>query len=454
MKLIVDKIVYPGRSLATGEDGIVVFSDGALPGEHIDVLVTKNKKTYKEASLQSIDQPSPDRVVPRCPSFGACGGCTFQHTTYAHQLHIKDTYVRELLLPWIAAIKPFIASPEEWHYRNKMEFSFFDGRSPLSPGAPIKSAVSLGLHQRKEFNRYFPVPPCFICDSDFLPVIDEIVRFARASGQGVYDKRSHQGFFRHLVMRKSKRKNQVLINLVTNIAPELSPPYFETLLAALPPSVASVYWTQNGGISDAVNVDILTLLRGEPAIEELLTVRNRSYAFLISPFSFFQTNTLGTEKLYDTVLSLLEPASTDSVLDLYCGTGTIGIVLAPFVQTVLGVEQVESAVENARENARRNGVENISFAAGSVEKWIKKEDIPPCNAIVVDPPRGGLSNKVIDFIVRCSPVKIVYVSCNPATLARDLTAMTARGFSVDCIVPIDMFPQTYHVEIVVSLRKT
>jgi 23S rRNA (uracil1939-C5)-methyltransferase len=376
VKLTIDKIVYPGRSLAVGDDGIVVFSDGALPGEHIDVTVTKNKKTYKEAALQSIDQPSPDRIVPRCPSFGACGGCTFQHTTYANQLRIKDAYVREILASWVSAIEPLIPSPEEWHYRNKMEFSFFDGSGHLSPDTPVKSAVSLGLHRRNEFNRYFPVPPCFICDSDFLPVIEEIVRFARASGQGVYDKRIHAGFFRHLVIRKSKRGNQVLINLVTNKSPDLPPGFFEPLLTALPASVASVYWTQNGGVSDAVNVDLLTLLRGTPAIEEVLTVKDRRYAFVVSPFSFFQTNTLGTEKLYDTVLAFLEPASTDRVLDLYCGTGTIGIVLAPSVRQVTGVEQVESAVENARENARRNGIENISFAAGSVERWIKKRRHP------------------------------------------------------------------------------
>lgn len=453
MKLTVNKIVYPGRGLAVGEDGIVVFVDGALPGEQIDVTVTKSKKSYKEASLQSIDQLSPERITPRCPSFGVCGGCTFQHTTYANQLRIKDAYVREILSPWVSTIEPLIPSPEEWSYRNKMEFSFFDGSGHLSPNTPVKSAVSLGLHQRNEFNRYFPVPPCFICDSDFLPVIEEIVRFSRASGLGVYDKRIHAGFFRHLVMRKSKRGNQVLINLVTNTAPQLPAGFFDPLLAALPATVASIYWTQNGGVSDAVNVDLLTLLRGAPALTEVLKVRDRQYSFLVSPFSFFQTNTLGTEKLYDTVLSFLEPAVTDRVLDLYCGTGTIGIVLAPYVQQVTGVEQVESAVENARENARRNGVEKISFAAGSVERWIKKEDIPDCNALVVDPPRGGLSNKVIDFIGRAQPEKIVYVSCNPATLARDLVLMTAHGYTVNRVVPVDMFPQTYHVEIVVSLRK-
>ncbi|MGA2090364.1 MAG: 23S rRNA (uracil(1939)-C(5))-methyltransferase RlmD [Endomicrobiales bacterium] len=453
MKLTVNKIVYPGRSLAVGDDGIVVFSDGALPGECIDVTITKNKKSYKEASLLSIDQPSSDRIVPRCPSFGVCGGCTFQHTTYANQLKIKDAYVRELLSPWVSSIEPLIASPEEWHYRNKMEFSFFDGSGHLSPDTPVKSAVSLGLHQRNEFNRYFPVPPCFICDGDFLPVIEDVVRFARTSGLGVYDKRKHSGFFRHLVVRKSKRGNQVLINLVTNMGHDINAGFFEPLLTVLPANVASVYWTQNGGISDAVNVDLLTLLRGNTFIEEKLEVRGRTYSFVVSPFSFFQTNTLGTEKLYETVLAFLEPASTDRVLDLYCGTGTIGIVLAPYVNRVMGVEQVESAVENARENARRNGIENISFATGSVERWIKKESIPDCNALVVDPPRGGLSNKVIDFIEKCNPEKIVYVSCNPATLARDLTLITARGYGVNRVVPVDMFPQTYHVEIVVSLRK-
>ena len=450
MKLAINKIVYPGRSFATGEDGIVVFTDGALPGEVADVVLTKNKKTYKEAALQAIVEPSPDRIVPRCPSYGHCGGCSFQHASYDAQVRIKDGYVRELLRAWGSSVEPIIPSPEQWHYRNKMEFSFFDGRGQTPP----EPAVSLGLHRRGQFNRYFPVPPCFICDSAFAAVIDAVVGFARASGRPVYDKRSHEGFFRHLVLRASKSTGGVLVNLVTNADPHLSRDFFAPLLAALPPSATSVHWTENSSVSDAVNVDRLTLLRGAPAIEESLTVAGRRFTFEISPLSFFQTNSRGTELLYATALSCLEPSPEDRLLDLYCGTGTIGIVMAPSVRDVMGVEQVESAVANARENARRNGIENISFAAGSVEKWLKQGDIPSFNAIVVDPPRGGLSNKVIDFIVASGARKVVYVSCNPSTLARDLVALTARGYAVHRAVTVDMFPQTFHVETVVSLRKS
>jgi len=185
-----------------------------------------------------------------------------------------------------------------------------------------------------------------------------------------------------------------------------------------------------------------------------MLIKGRVYTFVISPFSFFQTNTLGAEKLYETVVDLLNGGKEDRVLDLYCGTGTIGMVLAPYVKEVLGVEQLPDAIENAEVNKKRNGIENVSFETGTVEKWIKHGAKPDVNCLVLDPPRSGVSNRVIDFIEQSQPERIVYVSCNPATLARDLKGITEKvSYRIERVVPLDMFPQTYHVEVVVSLRR-
>jgi 23S rRNA (uracil-5-)-methyltransferase RumA len=341
-------------------------------------------------------------------------------------------------------MRPIVPSPEEWGYRNKMEFSFFSE----------EGKVSLGLHRKGAFDRYFKVPPCLIADPDFIPLTEAVIAFAQESGLSVYDKRSHAGFFRHLVLRKGKRTGQVLVNLVTASHQGVDAGFFAPLVERTKDRVSSFYWTVNDRVSDAVAVDRLTLLCGTETIEERLQVRGREYRFVISPFSFFQTNSLGAEQLYGHAVDALEPQPDDDVLDLYCGTGSIGIAIAPYVRSVFGVEQVASAIENAEINRKMNGIDNIRFACGSVEKWVKQDDIPGASAVMVDPPRGGLTEKVISFMLRIAPRKIVYVSCNPATLARDLALITGQGkYAVKSLLPVDMFPHTYHVEAVASLRR-
>jgi 23S rRNA (uracil1939-C5)-methyltransferase len=444
MLIKIGKIVYPGKSLGRCEDGLAAFTEGALPGETVELQVTKAKKSFREGFVTRIVEPSPLRISPRCPSFGKCGGCSFQHVEYRQQLELKQGYVQELLAPFGAPIAPVVESPEPWAYRNKMEFSFFD-----DGGRP-----DLGLHVKGAFNRYFPVPPCFIADADLVGVMEDVLAFARESGLGSYDKKLHAGFYRHLVLRKAKRTGQVLVNLVTNRADNVAEPFFAPLAARLGTKVASLFWTVNGSLSDAVVAEEVHLLAGQEQIEEQLCIKGRTFRFAISPFSFFQTNTLGTEKLYETVIDLFAGTGDDRLLDLYCGTGTIGIVLAPFVQRVLGVEQVPQAVENARVNGRLNGIGNITFAVGSVEKWIKTGETVDANALVIDPPRGGISGKVVQFILRTQPEKIIYVSCNPSTLARDLKEILAPGgYRLTQIAPVDMFPQTYHIETVAALRR-
>ena len=445
MEIAIEKIVYPGKGLGRGAEGIATFVDGVLPGEVADVVITRNKKTFREAVLNKVITPSPRRIEARCPSYGACGGCSFQHSGYSDQLTIKEEYVRELISPLGIVVNPLVASPDVWGYRNKMEFSFF---------AEADGSAGLGLHKKGAFDRYITVPPCFICDEDFTAVAQQVTAFARRSGFAVYDKKTHEGFYRHLVLRKATNTGQLLVNVVTNGVPAVSADFFNPLREALRGRVSSLYWTQNSRVSDAVACDRLTLLDGVEMIEDRLNIGQKQYRFDISPFSFFQTNTRGAELLYGAVLQAGGWKNDDTVLDLYCGTGTIGIVVAPYVKEVIGVEQVADAISDANRNRDKNAAANCSFAAGSVEKWIKHGTIPSFNAMIVDPPRGGLSSKVIAFIARTLPEKIVYVSCNPATMARDIKEITAQSpYAAGPAVCVDMFPQTFHVETVVSLTR-
>jgi 23S rRNA (uracil-5-)-methyltransferase RumA len=444
MQITIEKIVYPGRSICRGEDGIAIFTDGGLAGEIVELEITKKKRSFKEGRLTGIIKSSPLRISPKCPSFGHCGGCTFQHTSYENQIQIKEGYIKELLKPLDIAVAPLVKSPEEWEYRNKMEFSFFQQNGELM----------VGLHKKGEFDRYFSVPPCFIADRDFLPLIESVLAFARDSQLPAYDLKTHEGFYRHLVLRKGKRSGQILVNLVTNKRRDISADFFAPLVNSLKDRVTSFYWTMNSRISDAVIADEPVLVWGREMIEEQMQIKGREYTFAISPFSFFQTNTLGAEKLYETVIDALNRGTDDRVLDLYCGTGTIGITLTPYVKEVLGVEQLPDAVEDAENNRKRNRIENVSFEAGSVEKWVRHRAKPDFNCLVLDPPRSGVSNRVIDFIETWKPERIVYVSCNPATLIRDLKGIREKvQYRIGRVIPLDMFPQTYHVEVVVSLRR-
>jgi len=436
-----EKIVFPGRSLCRCEDGIAIFTEGVLPGETADVLVIRDKKSFREGILKRLTRKSPERIEPLCPSFGRCGGCTFQNTDYETQIKYKKIYFDELLGSFGVETSQVLKSPAVWNYRNKMELSFFDDNGK----------TDLGLHCKGSFDRYVPVPPCFIADKDFLKAAERIKAFAEKYSLPAYNKNTHEGFFRHLVLRKAQNNNEFLINIVTNKT-DADPEIFAPLSEEFKKFAHSVYWTQNGRLSDAVVVDKFELLHGKEHITEKLNVGGSDYFFTISPFSFFQTNSKGAEILYNEVLRLLNPSKNDTLLDLYCGTGTIGISMAQKVKRVIGIEQVEQAIADAEKNAGQNNVKNAEFFVSTAEKWVKNNEAH-FDSIVVDPPRSGLTNDVIKFLLGSGAKKIVYVSCNPSTLARDLDLIRESGkYSVKAVTPVDMFPQTYHIEAVVLLE--
>jgi 23S rRNA (uracil-5-)-methyltransferase RumA len=440
INVISEKIIFPGRSLCRCRDGVALFTDGLLPGESADVLVIKDKKTFREGLLENITSKSNERALPLCSSFGFCGGCSFQNTSYENQVNYKREFVSELLNFTGIGISKMLVSPQIWYYRNKMEFSFFDN----------ENSADLGLHRKGSFDRYVSVPPCFIADKDFLQATEIVKEFANENNLHAYNNKTHEGVFRHLVLRKAQNNNQFLINVVTSAAGKIA--FIESLVKDLGNVAHSVYWTSNDSLSDAVVSDKLTLMFGKPFITEKLNVDGKDYFFNISPFSFFQTNSKGTELLYNEVLRLLSPSKNDILLDLYCGTGTIGISVASNVKKVIGIEQIEQAIDNAKENALINNVFNAKFYISTVEDWIK-ENNNNFDIVVVDPPRVGLTKDVVKFLLKSNAKRIVYVSCNPATLARDLQIIIESSkFAVKEIVSVDMFPQTFHAEVIVLLE--
>jgi 23S rRNA (uracil1939-C5)-methyltransferase len=364
------------------------------------------------------------------------------------QIKYKQEYISELLDFTGIEISKILISPNTWFYRNKMEFSFF-----YSSGGSVEDnfKTDLGLHYRGSFNKYVSVPPCFIADKNFLRATEIVKKFANKNNIPAYNNKTHEGFFRHLVLRKAGNNNQFLINIVTNNTDQ-EQLFLEPLVKELSDFADSIYWTINSRKSDAVVSDKTTLMYGKPYITEKLSVGGKNYFFNILPLSFFQTNSKGTEVLYNEVLRLINPSKKDVLLDLYCGTGTIGISMAHNVKKVVGIEQVEQSIENAKENAVVNNVFNAEFYAMAAEQWVNQNG-SIFDVIVVDPPRNGLTKDVVNFLVDSNAKRIVYVSCNPSTLARDLQIIIGKNiYNVKKIIPIDMFPQTHHVEVVVLLE--
>jgi 23S rRNA (uracil-5-)-methyltransferase RumA len=471
-----EKIVFPGYALCRGVDKIALFAEGLLPGETADVLVVKDKGTFRKGIVKNIISKSPERINPLCASFGLCGGCSFQNISYENQVKYKRKYASELLGFTGVEIPAVLPAPQIWRYRNKMEFSFFDifssrncmqrylqmplprikvqnesAAEGLRNSGGVENFTDLGLHYKGSFDKYVSVPPCFIAGGGFLDVVQVVKKFANKNNLVAYDNKTHRGFLRHLVLRKTENNGQFLVNIVTNNIYR-EPSFWEPLIGELCGFSQSVYWTSNGMRSDAVLADKLTLIYGNESITERVKVGNKNYFFNISPFSFFQTNSKGAEILYNEVLGLLNPSKSDILLDLYCGTGAIGISMSRNVKKVVGVEQEMRAIENAKNNAFINGVYNAEFEALPAESWIKKSK-SGFSAIVVDPPRCGIAKCVVKFLIESKAKKIVYVSCNPSTLARDLQLIIENSkYRIKKIAFVDMFPQTYHIETAVLLE--
>lgn len=443
LELTIEKLVYPGRSLAR-HDGRAVFLDYGLPGEQVKAEILRRRKGFLEGRLLEVVTPSADRISARCPHFGLCGGCVYQDFSYEKQVREKEKLVRESLQklggfadPPVEAIIP---SLDVFFYRNKMEFSFADQNGKLV----------LGLHERGHFEKMFDVESCFLQSE----LSNQIVAFSRnyfaRTGLPGYNWHTHEGFLRFLVIREGKKTGEVMVALVTSRKEADLKGWAQELVQKFSP-ITSVLHLINPTKAQVATGEEEIVLWGQPYIKEKIG----KFDFFLSAKTFLQTNSRQTEKLYQTALELSQLSGNERVLDLYCGAGTISLFISSFAKEVEGVEIVPEAIEMAEKNKKENSVTNVRFTLGEARKIAKQYRLEnrKFDRIIVDPPRAGLHPKVIRDILPLGAEKIVYVSCNPTTFARDAKLFAEGGYQPKRVIPVDMYPHTFHVELVGLFEK-
>lgn len=460
---VVRNVKFPNRAMVVleplegaADDEEICEVKGALPGQKISVVITKVRKGKGEGRLKEILEKSPVETVGvengGCPHFNICGGCSYISMPYEESLKIKENQVRELLEPVLSKqqsvcqIEPIRQSPVYYGYRNKMEFTF---------GDEVKDGpLALGMHKKGSFYDIVTVDGCRLVDDDYSAILRETLCYFEEKKTPFYHRYTHEGYLRHLLVRRASRTGEILAALVTTTQQEVDLESWKERLLSLPLNgkFAGILHITNDSMSDAVKCDSSEILYGRDYFyEELLGLK-----FRISTFSFFQTNTCGAEVLYETareyVGSLVkEEGKPDSIVyDLYSGTGTIAQLMAPVAKKVIGVEIVEEAVVAARENAKQNGLENCEFIAGDVLKVLDEIEEKP-DFIILDPPRDGVHPKALSRIIGYGVEKLVYISCKPTSLARDLEIFIANGYEVQRCVPVDQFPWTTGIETVCLL---
>ena len=461
---VIERVDFPNKGIVTCEGGTCVVKN-SLPGQKVSFGINKVRKGKAEGRLLEVLEPSPLEIESPCPHFGSCGGCTYQKLPYEEQLKLKESQVRRLLAPVLAkqekkideVFEPITGSPLQFGYRNKMEFSF---------GDEIKDGpLALGMHKRGSFYDIVSVRECQIVDADYRLILQCVLSYFQEKGTSFYHRLRHTGYLRHLLVRKARKTGEILVALVTTTDGEADLEGFVKSLLSLKETgidgkrlsgdIVGILHTKNDSVADVVKSDETVILYGRDYFyEELLGLR-----FKISEFSFFQTNSLGAEVLYQKAREYIgdvgkgADGSPDKVIfDLYSGTGTIAQLMAPVAKKVIGVEIVEEAVEAARKNAELNGLSNCEFMAGDVLKVIDSIEEKP-DLIILDPPRDGIHPKALDKIIRYGVDRIVYISCKPTSLARDLEVFLERGYVVERGTAVDMFPGAGHVETVCLLSK-
>jgi 23S rRNA (uracil1939-C5)-methyltransferase len=443
IELHVDSLAYGGNGVAR-LNGFVVFVRRGLPGDTVRARVTKVKRSHAEAIAVDVVEPSPQRVHALCAHFPACGGCRFQDLAYDAQLDAKHEQVREALrrIGGIAEppVEPIVPAESQFFYRNKLEYSF-----TAAPEGP-----ALGFHRAGRWDEVLEIDKCWLT-TDLGNAIRGAVRdWAREERLEAYGQAEHSGYLRHLVVREGRNTGQVLIQLVTAAGERFDRDQFVEVLRRFP-EVRSIHWAVNETPAEVTNLPT-TLLWGDDAIEEQLC----GLRFRVRPNAFLQTNTAMAERLYALAGEFAGLTGGETVYDLYCGIGTIGLTLASRALTVWGVEVSEESVACALENAELNGITNAAFFAGETADSLAElsERAGNPDVVVVDPPRAGLSNKAVRRLGRLEALKIVYVSCNPTTLAGNVKELAASwGYRLERVQPVDMFPHTPHVESVALLTK-
>ncbi|HXG04947.1 MAG TPA: 23S rRNA (uracil(1939)-C(5))-methyltransferase RlmD [Candidatus Binatia bacterium] len=444
VELAIEDLAFGGEGVGRA-DGYVLFVPGGLPGDRLRVRVVETRARYGRAVIEAVDAPSPRRVDAPCPYFGRCGGCRLQHLDYAAQLAFKERQVRECLERLGAArgfvLRPILPAPEPYGYRNKMEFTVAG-----AGGAPV-----IGLHEAERYDRVLDIERCLLQSETMNRLLGVVREQVRARDLPVYDADRGQGLLRFVTLREGRRTGDAMVNIVA-AAPDVErlQPVAEALRRDVPATSSVVLNVNAKKAAVAVGTEEHVLV-GRDHITERLGDR----VFQVSANSFFQTNTVQAERLFGVVLEACALSGEETLVDLYSGTGAISLLLAGRCRRVWGIEVAAAAVADAVRNARINGITNCTFLAGEVRHVLPALIAQGVRAdvVVADPPRAGFHPKALAALVALAPPRIVYVSCNPATLARDAGELLRRGYRLDWVQPVDMFPQTPHIEAVARLER-
>ena len=452
---IIERVDFPNKGIVTVDGQTVIVKNG-MPGQTIRFMINKKKSGKVEGRLLEVLRRSPlEEREPVCSIFPECGGCMYQTMGYESQLNMKKEQIRSLLDHAVLHAKQVDSegnpdyifegikgSPMEFAYRNKMEFSFGDAEK----GGPL----TLGLHKKGSTYDVLDAVDCKLVHEDMTQILQCILTYCREQGFSYYHKMQHEGYLRHLLLRRANTTGEILVNLVTTtqLNPDLSELVERLLALPLEGKIVGILHILNDSLADLVQSDETRILYGQDYFyEEVLGLK-----FKITPFSFFQPNSLAAAVLYQTARDYIGDTKDMTVFDLYSGTGTISQLLAPVAKKVIGVEIVEEAVVAARENAKRNGIDNCEFIAGDVLKVIDEIEEKP-DFIVLDPPRDGIHPKALPKIIRYGVDHLVYISCKPTSLVRDLEMLLGCGYRLEKAVCVDQFSQCVHVETVCSLHR-
>jgi 23S rRNA (uracil1939-C5)-methyltransferase len=442
LSLTIDDLAFGGEGVGR-VNGYVVFVRGGLPGDRLRVRLQESRARYGRAVIESVEEPSPDRVAAPCPYFGRCGGCRLQHLAYPAQLAFKEKQVRDCLerLGRLGAfeLRPILAARDTYGYRNKMEFTVMRGGD-----APL-----VGLHEADRYDVVLDIERCLLQSDTMNELLAEVRE--RVRGLSVYDQDTEQGLLRFVTLREGRRTDERMVNVVA-AAPDVESlgPVAEAVKRRVP-STASVVLNVNGKKASVAVGSEEHLLLGR----EHITERIDDVVFQVSANSFFQTNTLQAERLFAVIAEACELTGGETVMDLYSGTGAISLLLARRCRRVYGVEVSPAAVADAVRNARANGIDNCTFLAGEVRHVLPRllDEGVHADVVVADPPRAGFHPKALAALGALKPERLVYVSCNPSTLARDVGDLARDGYRLEWVQPVDMFPQTPHIEAVARLRR-
>ena len=445
-----------GKSLGRHE-GKVIFIQGAVPGDVVNLILTKNKKDWAEARVKDFVTYSADRVKPFCIHFGVCGGCKWQMLPYAKQLEFKqqeaEQNLRRIGKIDLPEVLPIIGSDDTVFYRNKLEFTFSNKRfltaEEINNDGTIQQQDALGYHAPRVFDKVLNIYECWLMDGLNNRIRNAVRDFAQQNNFSYYDIRAHTGWLRNIVVRYCTT-GELMVNIVINYEQEDDRKKLLDHLLQVVPEITTLLYTINPKWNDTIFDLTPQVYHGNGYITEKL----EDFKFIISPVSFFQTNTKQAEKLYSIARDFAALTGNEIVYDLYCGTGSIGIFMSKGAKKIIGVEVIEAAIEDAKKNALLNNINHASFFAGDVIKicddaFFETHGRP--DVIITDPPRAGMHEKLVIKLLEMAAPKIVYVSCNTATQARDVQLLSEK-YIVEKVQPVDMFPHTHHIECVILLR--